>query len=240
VSAKDARVVLAAALLRDAAAREREDAVVLDGAALIRTALALGAVPEWVLGDPGGLALPPEVPVAAARPDALRALAALGQPPAVVALVRRPPPPPPGLPPRALVLAGVADPGNVGGIIRTAAALGVPRVALTDGAADPWSRKALRAAQAATLAPGLVTAGGPSLAELAAEPGRPALAAAVPRGGVHPDELPSGAAVVLGAEDTGLEAAAVAACDLAVTVPAAGFESLNVAAAAAILAWHLS
>jgi tRNA G18 (ribose-2'-O)-methylase SpoU len=62
----------------------------------------------------------------------------------------------------------------------------------------------------------------------------------VPRGGEHPDDLPAGVAIVLGGEAAGLDAGALALCDLAVTVPAPGFESLNVAAAAAILAWHLA
>jgi TrmH family RNA methyltransferase len=178
------------------------------------------------------------VPVAPAHPDALRALAAIGQPPAVVAVVPLPAPPPPGvLPPRSLVLCGVADAGNAGGIVRTAAALGLPRVAFTDGAADPFGRKALRAARAAALRPGLVATEPATRAELAA---LPPLAAAVPRDGDEPADLPADACVVLGAEGTGLADALVAACELRVTIPARGFESLNVAAAAAILAWHLA
>ncbi len=228
-------------MLRDPDARRRERAVVLDGAPLIRSALQLGAEPELVLGDPAGLALPAGVPVAPAHPDALRALAGIGQPPAVVAVMRLPAPPPPDvLPPRSLVLCGVADPGNAGGIVRTAAALGLPRVAFTDGAADPFARKALRAARAAALRPGLVATEPATLATLAALPGRPPLAAAVPRDGDEPADLPADACVVLGAEGTGLADALVAACELRVTIPARGFESLNVAAAAAILAWHLS
>jgi TrmH family RNA methyltransferase len=240
-SARDPRVVRAAALLRDPAARRRERAVVLDGAALVRSALQLGAVPELVLGDPAGLDLPARVPVAPAHPDALRALAALGQAPAVVAVVALPDPPDPAvLPPRGLVLAGVADAGNAGAIVRTAAALGLPRVALTDGAADPFARKAVRAAQATCLRPGLVATAPATLAALAALPGRPPLAAAVARGGAPPAALPRGACVVLGAEGAGLPPDAVARCDLRVTIPAPGAESLNVAAAAAILAWHLA
>jgi len=54
------------------------------------------------------------------------------------------------------------------------------------------------------------------------------------------NELPAGAIVVLGNEAAGLSAAERRACDLAVTIPAPGFGSLNVAAAAAILAWELT
>jgi RNA methyltransferase, TrmH family len=210
-SARDPRVARARRLLRDAAAREAERAVALDGLPLLATALALGTPLEVVLAaDPAALparlatqrpalfaagdasAPTPERPAAArgaagsltgavaalplarAAPDALRALAALGQPPEVVAIARLPDPPAPSLPPRSLVLAGVHDPGNLGSIVRTAAALALPRVHLTTG--DPFARRALRASQGAALAPGLV-ARGPLPAE------RPQLAAAVPRGG---------------------------------------------------------
>jgi TrmH family RNA methyltransferase len=223
-SARDPRVVRAARLLRDEAARAEERAFVIDDPDLLHMAVAAGVEIEFVLGEwPGA---------AEASPDALRALAALGQPPRIVAVCRVPPPAPPDLPPRSLVLARVASAGNVGSIIRTAAAFRLPRVGLTTGCADPWSRPALRAAKGATFAPGLVATG----ATLDAS----RLAAAVPRGGAPPEELPREAAVVLGGEGEGLSEEELARCELRVTIPASGFESLNVAAAAAILAWHLS
>jgi TrmH family RNA methyltransferase len=232
-SARDPRVVRAARLLRDADARRGEGAFVVDDAELLREALAAGIEVELLLA-----ARPAEWAAAGgahevepASPDALRSLAAIGQPPDVVAVCRRPEPPRGPLPPRSLVLARVAGAGNVGSIVRTAAAFGLPRVALTPGCADPWSRKALRAAKGATFSVGV--------AEEHALGGA-LLAAAVPRGGVHPAELAPGASVVLGAEAGGLRREERAACALAVTIPAPGFESLNVAAAAAILAWELA
>ncbi|HEX8122907.1 MAG TPA: TrmH family RNA methyltransferase [Solirubrobacteraceae bacterium] len=232
-SARDPRVVRAARLLRDADARREEGAFVVDEPALLEEALDAGIDVEWVLGewDGGGRAGgAPEV--AAASADALRAVAAVGQPPSVVAICRIPPAPPPALPPRSLVLAHVADDGNVGSIVRTAAAFGLPRVALTPGCADPWSRRALRAARGATFRRGLVAEG----ARL--EGGR--LFAAVPRGGVDPRELPEDACVVLGSERDGLRDDEREACVGAVSIPAPHFESLNVAAAAAILTYALA
>lgn len=223
-TARDPRIVRAARLLREEDARREEGAFVVDDGELLRAAVDAGIEVEWVLGDwPGA---------DAAAPDAMRALAALGQPPAVVAVCRVPPPPGGPLPPRSLLLARVADEGNVGSIVRTAAAFGIPRVALTRGSGDPWSRKALRAARGATFGRGLVAEG----ARL--EGG--VLAAAVPSGGLPPAELPPDASVVLGGEREGLTPDEVARCDLAVTIPAAGFESLNVAAAAAILTYELA
>lgn len=243
-SARDPRVARAARLLRDPAAGRAEGAVAVDGDELLAEGLAAGLAPELVLEDrdrvgepaPWRDLLPPDVAAAPAGPDALRALAALGQPPRVVAVLALPPAAPATpLPPGAVVVCELGDAGNVGSIVRTAAALGVPRVVPCGGGADPLERRALRASLGTALRPGLVSDPAPSLAWIAARPDRPPLAAAVPRGGVAPEALPPEVAVVLGRERTGLTATEVAACEMAVTIPAPGFESLNVAAAAAIL-----
>jgi TrmH family RNA methyltransferase len=241
-AARDPRVVRAARLLRDGEFRAAEGAFVADGPDLVAEAIAAGIAIETVFDADGSWRdrVPEGAEHVVAAPDALRALAALGQPPRVAAVCRVPPAPAGPLPARSLVLCGVADAGNVGSLLRTAAALGLPRVELCGGCADPWSRKALRAALGASLAPGLVSARGRSLPELAAEAGRPVLAAAVPRGGIAPAALPAEAvAVVLGSERDGLSEEEVAACDIRVTIPAPGFESLNVAAAGAILGYEL-
>jgi TrmH family RNA methyltransferase len=230
-SAKDPRVIRAAALLRGGSDGEH---FALDSEPLLEGARAAGLAVDYVLSARKGT----EPFFARASADAMRALAFAGETPDVVAVVRLPKPPDGPLPAGSLVLAGVADAGNVGAIIRTAAALELPRVALTPGCADPWSRKALRASLGAAFAPGLVVTGRP-LERLAAEPDRPPLIAAVPRGGMAPEALPPGACVVLGSERDGLTPGERACCDLEVTVSAAGFESLNVAAAAAILSYVL-
>lgn len=214
-SARDPRIVRAARLLR----RTDEAAFAVDDPEILQAAVDAGIEVEWVLRADE------------MAPDARRALAFAGQAPEVVAVCRKPPPPAGPLPPRSLVLARVADAGNVGSVVRTAAAFGLERVALTAGCADPWSRKALRAAKGATFSI--------DVAEVARLEGG-LLAAAVPRGGVDPSELPREASVVLGSERGGLTAQERAACALAVTIPAPGFESLNVAAAAAIVTYELA
>ncbi|HEX8205707.1 MAG TPA: RNA methyltransferase [Solirubrobacteraceae bacterium] len=215
-SARDPRIARAARLLR----APDESAFVIDDAELLREAIEAGIEVEWSLR------------AEEMAPDALRALAFAGQAPEVVAVCRRPDRPAGPVPPRSIVLARVADAGNVGAIVRTAAAFGLHRVALTDGCADPWSRKALRASKGAAFRPGLVAEGAHLEGGL--------LAAAVPSGGVHPRDLPAEASVVVGNEAEGLTKQERTACDLAVTIPAPGFESLNVAAAAAILTYELA
>lgn len=220
LTARDPEVRRAAALLRDRAAREREGRCAVDGPDLLAAARAFGLEPELVLRAGEDLS-----------EDALRALAVAGQEPELVAVLPLPRPAADDapLPPRSLVLVGVRDHGNVGSILRTAVAFDVPQVVLTHPDADPFARRALRASLGAAFRPGLLRRGGGELRSDAP------LVAAVRAGGVPPRELPDGAVVVLGGERHGLDAADVRRCDLAVTIPAHGFESLNVAAAAAIL-----
>lgn len=126
-----------------------------------------------------------------------------------------------------LVLDGVQDPGNVGAICRTAAAAGAPAVALLDGSADAFGPKAVRAAAGATFA--LTVARG-TWEDLRGCSGYGAVA----HGGQAPDACDVGAydLLCLGSEAHGLRRD-----DLhPLTIPISpGAESLNVAAAAAIL-----
>lgn len=126
-----------------------------------------------------------------------------------------------------LVLDQVQDPGNVGAICRTAAAAGAPAVVLLDGSADAFGPKAVRAAAGATF--GLTVARG-TWADLAGRTGYGAVA----HGGEAPDACDPAAydLLCLGSEAHGLRRK-----DLhPLTIPIApGVESLNVAAAAAVL-----
>ena len=129
----------------------------------------------------------------------------------------------------AVFLEGVQDPANVGAIMRSAAAFGIARVVLDPACADPWSPRALRAGMGGHFALDIV-----ETKDLAAEIDRfkGTVAVAVPRDGVAPTAAD---AWVFGAEGRGLSKDTMRRADLRVTIPmAAGTESLNVAAAAAI------
>ena len=104
-------------------------------------------------------------------------------------------------------LAGVADPGNVGTLVRTAAALGADWLALGPGSADAFHPRAVRAAMGATFAVPLLE--GVSPADLATRGGFDVVGA-VPRGGVPPWEadLTRPMVLALGAERAGLGAGA--------------------------------
>lgn len=134
-----------------------------------------------------------------------------------------------------IVAWGVGDPGNVGALIRVAAAFGMGFVT-GPGTADPWSPKVLRAAAGGHFR---TTIGE---AATATTLGRPLLATVV-HGGEHPQRLVGAVdhAVLIGDEAAGLPPELVAAAERTVTIPMpGGTESLNAGAAAAIVAYELA
>jgi TrmH family RNA methyltransferase len=138
--------------------------------------------------------------------------------------------------PLCVYLHGVADPGNVGTVLRSAEAFGASSVALGPGCADPHSPKAVRASMGAIFSVALARECVP--AEL---PGRRiALVAGAPeqlRGplGEHGDAV----TLLVGAERDGLPSAVLAACDCAARIPIAS-ESLNAAMAATVALYEMT
>lgn len=141
-----------------------------------------------------------------------------------------------------LVLDNVQDPGNVGSLIRSAAAFGLTDVVLCKGSAFAWSPKVLRAGQGAHFAVNIVEGvdvadflqhyRGGKLALVAAGEGATAL-------GGH--DLRPGCALLVGNEGTGLSAAAIAGATALVHIPMPGrVESLNAAACGAVAMYELA
>jgi TrmH family RNA methyltransferase len=130
-----------------------------------------------------------------------------------------------------IVLDRIQDPGNVGAICRTAAAAGAPALIVLEGTADPYGAKAVRASAGNVFRLKVAHARWSDLAEL---DGYGAAAA----GGAPLAEAPieSAGMIVLGSETHGLSRK-----DLKlVTVPLfGGVESLNVAAAAALILFEI-
>jgi TrmH family RNA methyltransferase len=130
-----------------------------------------------------------------------------------------------------IVLDRVQDPGNVGAICRTAAAAGAPAVVVLPGSADPYGPKAVRASAGNVFRLKVARAQWKDIADLDGY-------GASPADGTPLAEAPieSAGMVVLGSEAHGLSRK-----DLKlVTVPLAeGVESLNVAAAAALILFEI-
>ncbi len=158
---------------------------------------------------------------------------AVGAPPDPAPLSRLLDGPPGGL---VLVVAGVADPGNLGALVRSAEAAGARGVALVRGGASPWNAKVVRGSMGSVLRlPVHVADDAERLAgELRATGLRQVRAAT--RGGLDPARFDWSGDVALwvGAETGALPP--VADGFEAVTIPMAGdVESLNVTAAASVL-----
>lgn len=134
-----------------------------------------------------------------------------------------------------IVLDRVQDPGNVGAILRTAAAAGVQTLLTTPGTAACWAPKVLRAGMGGHFVLDIVENVAPeALQALAAHL---PLAGTVLQGGqsLYGTDLRSPLAWVFGNEGEGIAPALQERLGLRLTIPqAAGVESLNVAASAAV------
>lgn len=207
--------------LRERKHREREGLFLTEGEDLLAAGLAAGAEPRLLLSAAGSGLGGEEV-----EPQLLASVSALGSgtraiaawPLTWAAAAAAP----------CAYLHGLADPGNVGAIVRSADALLGGSVVLGPDCADPHGPKAVRASMGSIFAAALLRGG----VEATPEP----RAALVAHGGEGLEALAPAATLCLGAERQGLPEEVRGACEIAVTIPlrAGGAESLNVAAAAAI------
>ncbi|HEX8959559.1 MAG TPA: RNA methyltransferase [Solirubrobacterales bacterium] len=213
--------------LRDRRQREREELFATEGEDLLEAGLAAGAEPRFVLVAAGSGLGGEEV-----EPGLLAEVSGLGSGTRAIAVWPRRWAG--ASEPLCLYLHGVADPGNVGAIVRTAHALCGGSVVLGPGCADPHSPKAVRASMGSIFGQPLLRAG------IAATPAP--RAALVAHGGEELEALRGAATLCLGAEREGLPDDVLRECAVRVTIPLrpGAAESLNVAAAAAIACYRLS
>jgi TrmH family RNA methyltransferase len=203
--------------LHDRRWRDKLELLVAEGEDLVEAAGALEPVELLVAGEN-------------VEPALLAEVSALGHPPRVIAIYRRSDLPR-GVRPVTLALWHVADPGNVGTLLRSADAFGAG-VALSSGCADPTGPKALRASMGAVFRVPLSAFDEPS--------GR--RVALVPRGGTPlPElELDGDTVFVLGAERGGLPGEVLERCDERASIPQRGGESLNVAMAGTVALYEVA
>ena len=138
-----------------------------------------------------------------------------------------------------LVLDVIRDPGNLGSLLRSAAAAGVQAVFLTPGSADAFSPKVVRAGMGAHFRLPIQVLDWGSISERLA--GLNLVLAEMKAPLVYwQADLRGGLALVIGGEAEGASQAAQQYCTERVQIPmAAGSESLNVAAAGAILLFEI-
>ena len=145
--------------------------------------------------------------------------------------------------PLMVALDQVQDPGNVGTLLRSAAAFGFDGVLLSDGCASVFAPKTLRASMGAAVRVPVMEVGAmpAAIAALRAK-NITCLAAALyqsqPLSAARPG-YPGGVCVVIGSEGQGLTEETIAACSGTVRIPMTDrVESLNAGIAGSILLWH--
>jgi RNA methyltransferase, TrmH family len=227
-------------LARDGSAYRRGGPVWLEGEHLCEAARARGVVIEQAVISETAWELPRwrelaswSGRVAVVPPKLFEGLSAL-ESPAQLGFVLNPPLP---LAIQAhaatVVLDRLQDPGNVGSILRCAAALGFKQVLTLKGTASLWSPKVLRAGMGAHFA--LRLHEGLELADLAALSVPLVATSSHATAALGQAPLPSPCAWVLGHEGQGVAPELLARCALTLRIPQpGGEESLNVASAAAI------
>lgn len=231
------------ALMHDARERRKQQRAMIEGENLVSAFLhSGGTVENLVLSKTGSsraefMALAGQsgkVPTVLADP-VFRSIADTGTPAGITAEIALPASRPDLKTSQACVLLeGIQDAGNVGAILRSAAAFGIRDAVLGQGCADAWSPKALRAAAGAHFS--MLLAEGADLKSALGEFGGKIICT-VPRGGLPlaDTDLSGRIGWLLGAEGQGVSSALAALATLRVSIPMnAATESLNVAAAAAI------
>lgn len=226
-------------LAHDSTAYRKEGLVWLEGDHLCRAALARGLTPQIaVFSETYWPKAPPEWTAMAGKTvvisDALWSEFSGLESPAPVGFVMALPPASPLSPDVAtVILDRVQDAGNVGSILRSAAAFGFKQVVALKGTAALWSPKVLRAGMGAHFGLQLIE-GLEADALLALNV--PLVVTSSHEGAyLHAQVLPSPCAWVMGHEGQGVSAALMARAQVLVRIAQpGGEESLNVGAAAAI------
>lgn len=237
-------------------ARERQQRFVAEGLRTVETLLAspvdvVGVLAtEALRADPRGAAVVAEaegrgIPVLTVTEQELESAADTDTPQGVLAVATIPSPPltAPAGPARYLVLDALQDPGNVGTVVRTAAALGVSATIALPGTVDIWNAKVVRSSMGALFHHPVHAMAWEELEAFLPAHGVELWATdmdgeALPTVATGP--LPSRLAVVVSNEGAGLSPHVARAVQRTVSIPMSpGVESLNVAVATAIVLYAL-
>ena len=244
-SRNNPRLAEAASLISSSRDRRKAGRCVLEGEHLIAVYLDRVGLPESLLvvgdrlADPRFHALVARMPACDVLSVPAVIFGEVSTLPAAVGALAVVTTPTPVLPAPAgfhLMLEDVQDPGNVGAMLRTAAAAGVEQVLLSAHCAFAWAPKVLRAAQGAHFLTTIVED-----VDLAAwarafrRSGRVFATVATGGADLYATGFPSRLAIAIGNEGAGLSAALLDEVDARITIPMpGGAESLNAAAAAAV------
>lgn len=228
-------------LLTSKKEREAAGLFVADGTKLLEEAVRYYPGLDTVIAsDRVELHVPEQVNVVRVPEDIMAYISPMETPQGALFLCRLPAngafAPKPGM----LLLDGIQDPGNLGTILRTADALGVP-VALMEGCADPYSHKTVRASMGAVFRTQPVQTTWEQVKTQCADAGIPvAVTALSDRAQDIRRADVSAMAVVIGSEGRGVRSEILKQADAQLIIPmTAHCESLNAAVAATIVMWQM-
>lgn len=250
-SAHNPRVQRVRALLEKRKEREAQQACVVEGVRLAEEALAAGWPPELALYrsplPPRGQALLDGLAAAGAElaevpPHLMDSLAGTESPQGVLAVFGLRPPALPAALDFVVIADALRDPGNLGTLLRTAAAAGAQAALLAPGTADAFAPKVLRAGMGAHFRMPALHLGWEAIRAACKDRPRP-LAVFLAEAGAPPCwdlDLAQPLALLVGGEAEGPSPQGRALADLAVSIPMpGGSESLNAAVAAGILLFEV-
>lgn len=229
-------------LLSSGRARKEAGLFVSDGTKLLEEAVKYYPGLETVILSEGvQAAVPASVRVVRIPGDVMESISPMQTPQGALFVCRLPEKtefePKPGM----LLLDGIQDPGNLGTMLRTADALGVP-VALLEGCADPYSHKVVRSSMGAVFRTPVVQTTWQEVRTACREARLPvAVTALSERASDIRRADVKHMAVVIGSEGQGVRKEILEQADAELIIPmTAHCESLNAAVAASIVMWQMT
>ena len=221
--------------------REETGLFVADG-----TKLLAEAVQHWpglqtvILSDGVTADVPEHVKVVRVPEDVMVSISPMQTPQGALFLCRLPEEKPFVPTPGMLLLDGIQDPGNLGTILRTADAFGVP-VALLEGCADPYSHKVVRASMGAVFRSIPMRVSWQEAEKSCRDGNIPVAVTALSDHAVDIRTAPvARMAAVIGSEGQGVRKEILESAQAQLIIPMEpGCESLNAAIAAAIVMWQM-
>ena len=242
-SASNPQIKLAARLRRRRQ-RQAHGLCLLEGTRLVQDALTMGAAFHTCFITAAATAAQPDLaaqlqeacPLYLVPPTILDKISETVSPQSIAAVVPIPDLPLPFAAARSLILDGVQDPGNAGTLLRTAAAAGADQVLFAPGCVDPFNGKVMRAAMGAHFRIPIRILENWEAVWAALPSGQPLYLASA-EGSILYDEVDWSApsALVLGSEARGASSKMRERAATVAVPMAAATESLNVAAAGAVI-----